>query len=53
MQDWEKHSPEDFVRTENFDPDNYEFDNMVLDDDLTEKIDERIRAIVKQAINNA
>ena len=53
MQDWEKRSPDDFVRTENFDPDNYDFDNMVADDDLTEKIDERIRAIVEQAINNA
>lgn len=53
MQEWQKHSPEDFVRTENFDPDNYDFDSMVLDDDLTEKIDERIRAIVEQAINNA
>ena len=53
MQDWEKHSPDDFVRTENFDPDNYDFDSMVSDDDLTEKIDERIRAIVEQAINNA
>tara|TARA_R100000664_G_scaffold16508_1_gene25274 strand:+ start:9200 stop:9679 length:480 start_codon:yes stop_codon:yes gene_type:complete len=53
LQDWEKHSPDDFVRTDNFDPDNYDFDNMVADDDLTEKIDERIRAIVEQAINNA
>ena len=53
MQDWEQNSPDDFVRTENFDPDNYDFDNMVADDDLTEKIDERIRAIVEQAINNA
>ena len=47
------YDPDRFVRTENFDPDNYDFDNMVSDDDLTEKIDERIRAIVEQAINNA
>ena len=53
MKNWENHSPDDFVRTENFEPDNYDFDNMVLDDDLTEKIDERIRAIVEQAINDA
>ena len=53
LQDWEKHSPDDFVRTDNFDPDSYDFESMVSDDDLTEKIDERIRAIVEQAINNA